>query len=161
MFDKDWAFEFELRLNYGYYLIIYDKNEFKEHFINEIKTNYPHIEVTNDYTFLNPWYLKDKLKTHPVLLLDVESKLDEACLYYKNYHKENYNSDILDKEAVYCSLIGLREFLRDNPIILLCNNEIVKMIQCNGPQLSAFARNAIYLDDDRKKIKNRKLRNNY
>ena len=63
--------------------------------------------------------------------------------------------------AVYCSLIGLREYLRDNPVIILCNKEIARMIQCNDPQLSAFARNAIYLDDDSKKIKNRKLRNEY
>ena len=36
MFDKDRAFEFELRLNYGYFLIIYEKDESKDYFINEI-----------------------------------------------------------------------------------------------------------------------------
>ena len=161
MFDKDWAFEFELRLNHGYFLIIYGKDESKEHFINEIKDNYANIEIINEYSFKDPWSLKDKLKDHPVLLVNVESKLNEACLDNKNYHKENYNTDISDKVAVYCSLIGLREYLRDNPVIILCNKEIARMIQCNDPQLSAFARNAIYLDDDSKKIKNRKFRNEY
>ena len=153
MFDKDLSREFEFcLLNGGYLLIVTEKEESKEHFINEIKTNYPHIEIISDYTFKDPWYFKDKLKIHPVLLLDVEIKLAEACLDYKNYQKKTYNSDFSDKEAVYCSLIGLREYLRDNPIIILCNNEIARLIQRNDAQLSAFASSSICLDDDIKKL---------
>ena len=78
----------------------------------------------------------------------LENKLEEIVTQNIKYHKEKYSSNLSYKEAVYVSLIGLREFLRINPLLFLCNSRTAYNIYYNDPQLSAFARNYIYVDDE-------------
>ena len=132
----------------GYFLVICDDENIKQDFINEIRNDYSNIEILSDYTFNDPWSIRDKLKTHPVLLVNVENKLEEVVVQNIKYHKEKYSSNLSYKDAVYVSLIGLREFLRINPLLFLGNSKTAYNIYYNDPQLSAFARNYIYIDDE-------------
>lgn len=140
-------FELYISLD-GYVLVICDAENKKLEFINEIKNKYSNIEILSDYAFKDPWSIRDKLNSHPVLLLDVEEKLEEEVNRRIKYQKENYGTDMNYKDAVYTSLIGLREFLQINPLLFLCNSKTAYNIYYNDPQLSAFACNYIYVDDD-------------
>lgn len=140
-------FELYISLD-GYVLVICDADNEKIEFINEVKNKYSDIEILSDYTFKDPWSIRDKLNSHPVLLLDVEEKLEEEVNRRIKYQKENYGTDMNYKDAVYTSLIGLREFLQINPLLFLCNSKTAYNIYYNDPQLSAFAHNYIYVDDD-------------
>ena len=138
--------EIELRKQItGYFLIISDDKVRRKKFVEEMKEEFPEIEFLYDYNLSNSvWDIWDKLKTHSVMLLNFEEKLDEYVEFLQKLYLNEYEIQLSRVTAVYTCLVRYREYARDNPLIILCTNEVGKEI-IQGGQVRDFVQR-LFLD---------------
>lgn len=138
--------EIELRKQIvGYFLIISDDKARREKFVEEMKEEFPDIEFFYDYHLsYSVWDIWDKLKTHSVMLLNFEEKLDEYVEYLQKLYLNKDKIQLSREVAVYTCIVRYREYARDNPLIILCTNEVGKEI-IQGGQVRDFVQR-LFLD---------------
>lgn len=142
--------EFAKRIQHcGYFIVSSDDENVRLNFINDVCNLFPQVEVISDYGLKSSRFdIGEKLKNHTVMLIDLETKLEEDRLIFDEDWVARYGEHVSKKMGIYLSLIRYREYAKDYPLILVCNLETAKMIMGNDANLSSFARNYISLDNE-------------
>ena len=142
--------EFAKRIQHcGYFIVYSEEDNVRAKFISDVCELFPQVEVISDYGLKSSRFdIGEKLKNHTVMLIDLETKLEEDRLIFDEDWVARYGEHVSKKMGIYLSLIRYREYAKDYPLILVCNLETAKMIMGNDANLSSFARNYISLDNE-------------
>ena len=76
--------EFTKRIQHcGYFIVSSDDENVRLNFISDVCNLFPQVEVVNDYDLKSSRFeIGEKLKEHSVMLIDLETKLEEDRLIY-------------------------------------------------------------------------------